>query len=91
MKANRSIYAAECTKLTGQIESLKKKLQKERIDETILDNGTTSNSKIVCELLDLELYDTVSKHPESKLSIQVGNEHVELEIHKSNVKKYIKM
>jgi hypothetical protein len=91
MKSNRAIYAAECTKLTGQIESLKTKLQKARVDETILENGLTSNSKVICELLDLEIFDAVSKHPECKLNVQIGNESVELELHKSNVRKILRM
>jgi hypothetical protein len=91
MKTNRSIYAGECSKLSGQAEGLKSKLATAKIDETILDGGITSNSKFISELLNLELYDSVNKHTEAKLHITIGKEASELEIHRSNVKKIVKM
>jgi hypothetical protein len=91
MKANRNIYALDCNKLAGQVESLKAKLSKAKLDETVLDSGLTSNSKVICELLDLNLNDNVNKHPEAKLNIKINNEETELEIHKSNLKKILKM
>ena len=91
MKINRSLYAGECGKHNSQVESLKTKLQRARIDETVQENGITSNSKFICELLDLNLIDTVSKHPEAKLNIRINNEETEMDIHKSNVKKIFKM
>jgi hypothetical protein len=91
MKINRALYAGECGKHSSQVESLKTKLQKARIDENVLENGITSNSKVICELLDLDLYEVVNKHPEAKLNIRIGNEEIEMEIHKSNVKKLLKL
>jgi hypothetical protein len=91
MRTNRSIYASECSKLSGQADTLKTKLSTVKDNETILDNGITSNSKIICELLNLELYDIVSKHPETKLQVTVDNEMTEFDIHRSNVKKIIRM
>jgi hypothetical protein len=93
MKTNRSLYAQDCTKLAQQVESLKTKLSKAKVDETILENGLTSNSKVITELLELELYDNASTHPETKLSIKdrEGESSTEMEIHKSNVRKILKM
>ena len=82
MKINRNNYAYECTEISLELESLKKRLFQFKNKEKLLDNGLTNFSKLYFELINLKINKNYSR---LNIKISLGDKENEFEITNSNI------